>query len=277
MPSTGRVLSVFCLCSVISLPAAADDGQPRYPKPVQRPRPPAGPDGQPLVTVDGRWYSNFGYMDLEQEQWSFTGSYSCCSGKIRGELLADKIEFFWQDPIYGEGWGHFLLRDQGRVLAGTWGLMHDMGSAGGWKAVRLAEREYDGEPTHWRFTASHPQLGEVKGEAVLHVVGDALAGKLEGVGETLTQQDRVYRHEIFRYLEGRRQGDSAVLEWLNPLTERQGEIRLTWASDRLEGTWHITEEIVEPITFERLEAVEKESGREPVSADSRPQSTEGDR
>ncbi len=251
MKSTLQALSVVCLCSVAALPGAADEARPHYPKPVQRPRPPVGPDGQPLVTVDGRWYSNFGFMDLQQQQWNFEGSYTCCAGKIHGELLADRIEFFWQDPIYGNGWGYFALRDQGRTLVGSWGAEHDMGSAGGWKAVRLEERAYEGEPTRWRFEATHPQLGEVRGEARIFVDGDSLAGELEGAAETPTLQTRKYRHEIFRYVEGRREGDDVVLEWRNPLTDSKGAMRLTWTDDRLEGTWHITAEIVEPIAFQR--------------------------
>lgn len=247
----GSLCLLGCLCVWAS---QAESTKPRYPKKVERPRPPVGPDGKPLVTVDGRWYSDFGYMDLVQDQWTFEGTYSCCAGKIRGELIADQIEFFWDDVVYGKGWGYFRWGNQGRQLLGVWGTEADMGSSGAWKGVRLEQRSYEGEGGPWSFTALHPQIGEIRGEAELWFSGDAVAGQLEGAAETASKaypEGKLYRHEIFRYLEGRVEGDELSLEWRNPLTEHEGEIRLTRSGDELAGTWYASEEIEVPITLKR--------------------------
>lgn len=252
MSPGNRALCYFSAFLLLSFGAAAQTA-PRYPKPVEKQRPPTGPDGKPLVTIDGRWYSDFGFMDLSQTGWSFQGIYSCCGGEIRGEFLADQIEFFWQDPVYGNGWGYFRLQDEAQRLVGVWGTEADMGSAGAWRAVRLVEREYEGEPTRYRFATHHPQLGEITGEAMLYFAGERVAGWMTGSSTVPSETEgRSLRHEVHRQLEGSREGDEIVLEWLNPLTERRGEIRLGQRGETLDGLWRITEEIVEPITLTRL-------------------------
>lgn len=240
MKAIFRNLSLCCLSLLVTGQAATPESGPRYPKPVERPRPPVGPDGKPLVTIDGRWYSDFGYMDLEQEQWSFEGTYSCCDGKIQGEFIANQIEFFWEDQIYGKGWGYFRLNDEER-LVGIWGGEDDMGSSGPWRAVRLADRAYEGEAATWSFAATHPQLGAVRGRAVLHTSSGRVAGWLEGAADTrsaVRPEGRLYRHEIFRYLEGRVEKRQIHLEWHNPLTDRKGDLSLVRTSRGLDGIWH---------------------------------------
>ncbi|RMH22219.1 MAG: hypothetical protein D6696_03920 [Acidobacteria bacterium] len=223
-------LSAACLMMTI---ACSENPQPIYPKKVEPP-----PVSPPPFELGGRWYSDFGYMDLEQDGLEVEGTYSCCNGKIRGRWQGSQLEFTWEDEVYGSGWGYFYVRDRGRKLVGTWGEKDAFGSSGRWNAVRLEELAYDGIPKRFAVTAEHPVYGEIVGRATLYFDGDLIGGTWQG-SASLEARGKPYRVELYRYLEGSAEGDEVVLTWNEPRTGDVGEIRLRRDGEVLRGDWDV--------------------------------------
>ncbi len=207
----------------------------------------------PAYNFAGRWYSTFGYLDLTQEGRKVQGTYSCCQGAIRGTVQGNRIEFFWHDPVYGEGWGYFFIRDNGYRLDGGWAGKDGMSFEGSWSAVRLDDPEPPGTPSRWRLSGEHPRFGEIEGSAVLYVAEDRVLGELSGVCH-LESQGKPFRQEVFHYLDGSREAEGLALQWEDPVNFSWGPLDLSWeGEDLLRGTWRDHEgERDHPVLLTRL-------------------------
>lgn len=214
--------------------------------------PPPEPDGGPaLQDWAGPWYTSFGFVDLTvDDDGRVTGTYSCCRGKIEGKAQGVQIEFSWEDPIYGDGWGYWYWRDHGSRLRGMFGKMEDMGIGGQWNAVRLGEPDLGETPIEFAVRAEHPRFETFRGELKLSgTEGDALVGTLRGAYD-LEAQGQPFKYEMWNTLTGRHEGDALVLEWLDPLHETLGTLRMTRSEDGAwTGTWqpHFTDGDDEPM------------------------------
>lgn len=206
--------------------------------------PGAGVEGPGDLT--GRWYSDFGYMELRQNGQEVEGTYSCCEGTLEGTLKGPQLEFEWQDPIYGEGWGVLLWKpEEPDRLAGGWGRSDDMGYAGRWFAARVPDWSFEGQPTTWLVESEHETFGPLRATARLYRSGDEVEGYLEGVYPT-EARGKPFRMEVLYRLSGRWEGDRLVLSWqdvareddegtmeLEPLDESRDD----GGSGVLEGRW----------------------------------------
>lgn len=184
----------------------------------------------------GRWFSQFGYLDLKIEDGVVTGTYSCCEGRIDGILKGpEHIEFSWKDPIYGEGWGNFYLRDEGHRLVGGWGRAQDFASAGPWNAVRVEEPEDAAQ--HFRVTTSSPRMGSLDGGAALTLTGGTVKGVLRGK-YALEANGKPYHNEVYLRLEGTVTPGEMTLQWTEPIDGTQGRFTLERRTEGWSGEWH---------------------------------------
>ncbi|MFP3939901.1 MAG: hypothetical protein ACLF0P_06310 [Thermoanaerobaculia bacterium] len=191
--------------------------------------------------LTGRWYSDFGYLELRQTGLQVEGTYSCCEGTLQGTLKGPQLEFEWQDPIYGEGWGVLLWKpDEPDRLSGGWGKSDDMGYAGRWFAARVPDWSFEGRPTTWLVESEHETFGPLRATARLYRSGDAVEGYLEGVYPTEARGEP-FRMEVLYRLSGRWEGDRLTLSWqdlarqdeegsieLQPLGEGDGILTGRW-------------------------------------------------
>lgn len=174
----------------------------------------------------GLWYTSFGFVDLAVDGSEVTGTYSCCKGTIEGTVQGTQIEFSWKDPLYGDGWGYWYWEDGGLRLRGIFGKMEDMGTGGQWDAVRPPEPKLE-DPVRFAVRAEHPRHGTFRGEARLGgLEGDSIEGALRGAYD-LEARGKAFKYEMWNLLDGRREGDALVLEWVDPLYKTLGDLRLT--------------------------------------------------
>jgi hypothetical protein len=230
----------------------------RFPRPMPKVDPRTVPAD---YSIAGRWYSAFGYLDLEQEGRAFTGTYSCCGGTIEGTIGDTQIDFSWKDPIYGEGWGYFRAPQDGTKLLGAWGEKGDFGSSGTWNAVRHEEAMIKGEASRFRVETEHPQFGLFQGTAVIGIEGTVVTGKIEGVFETEVR-DRVYREEVHFLLEGRTEAGRLILEWEDPRNAELGGLELEGDDSKWVGEWeaHRTAIRVPMVWAREIERVDEKLG-----------------
>lgn len=225
------------------------------PSPAQEAAPPAAAGGNPTETaaeapsdtpsvpsLAGRWYSYYGIMEIEQDDAGFRGTYGCCQGEISGRFQGRRIDFTWKDAIYGQGWGHLFVENQGRELKGLWGEKDDMGESGEWGAVRIVEPHYlepgyEGEVTRWRIETEHQRFGPMIGGELELAVKDKLAeGRLEGHYMT-EAYEQPFRVDVFLLVDGTVDGDTFELEWEDPRYGHYGEIHVTRQGSQLAGEW----------------------------------------
>lgn len=181
----------------------------------------------------GLWYTDFGFVELTADGNEITGTYSCCNGKIDGTVQGIRMEFSWKDPIYGNGWGYWYWEDRGLRVRGIFGKMEDMGVGGQWNAIRLPEPELE-NPVRLTVRAEHSRHGTFRGEVVLSgLEGDSLEGYLKGAYD-LKARGKPFKYDMWNSLSGRRDGDALVLEWLDPLYETLGDLRVTPVEN---GSW----------------------------------------
>lgn len=191
--------------------------------------------GVNIRDMSGLWNSDFGLLNLTQEGNRVEGTYSYCNGTIAGTIKEKRLDFTWNDPIYGEGWGFFIIQDDGEKLTGKWGVKKNI-AKGKWNGARIKEREFKGTPDYWLVTGRNKQVGLLEGSAVLYFSGKNVAGKLEGVYtfQALGQNSRV---EIFNYLQGTVIGEKIVLDWENPGDGSRGAMILRRDNEILQGEW----------------------------------------
>ncbi len=235
MYRTFIVTFVFTLLGALTaLPAAAQ------PTPPEEPR----DDAPAPEDWAGLWYTDFGFVELTVDGNEVTGAYSCCGGKIEGTVQGIRIEFSWEDPIYGDGWGYWYWEDRGTRLRGTFGKMEDFGTGGEWHAVRIPEPDLGDDPVRFGVHGEHPRHGTLRGEVVLSgLEGADVRGTLRGA-YALEARGEPFKYEMWNVLSGRRDGEALVLEWLDPLHETLGDVRVTPAEDGgWAGTWqpHFTD------------------------------------
>lgn len=198
----------------------------------------AGGEG---LDLSGRWYSEFGYLELRQTGRAVEGTYSCCEGTLEGILKGPQLEFEWQDPVYGEGWGLLLWKpEEPDRLTGGWGRSDDMGYAGRWHARRIPEWSFEGELTEWLVESEHPTFGTLRAKASLYRSGDTVDGFLKGVYPT-EARGKPFRMEILYRLSGRWDGGRLLLSWRDVAREDdEGSIELEpvgAGEGILEGRW----------------------------------------
>lgn len=235
-----RHLALVILLALPGTVLAAPDTQPT---PAQRSsdEPASEPEGRDAPSSRdwaGLWYSSFGFVDLSVDGNDVTGTYSCCRGKIDGTVQGAQIQFTWEDPIYGEGWGYWYWEDDGARLRGIFGEKDDFGTGGEWNAVRLPEPDLGEDPMRFAGRAEHPRHGAFRGEAVLSgLEGDSIQGTLRGSYD-LEARGEPFKYEMWNALTGRREDGDLVLEWLDPLYKTVGDLRLTRGeSGEWVGTW----------------------------------------
>lgn len=242
---------VFVLPTLLVLGAAPGSAAPPDAEAEGAAPPEAG--DRPL-DVSGRWYSDFGYLELRQTGRQVEGTYSCCEGTLQGTLKGPQLEFEWQDPIYGEGWGVLLWKpEEPDRLAGGWGRSDDMGYAGRWFAARVPDWSFEGRPTTWLVESEHETFGPLRATARLYRSGDAVEGYLEGVYPA-EARGKPFRMEVLYRLSGRWEGDRLVLSWQDVAREDdEGSIELEalgTGDGILEGRWegHLSAS-PEPVRF----------------------------
>jgi CHAT domain-containing protein len=191
----------------------------------------------PTQDFTGRWRSSFGLVELVQQKARVNGTYSCCDGVIDGQVnAAGRLEFRWQDPTYGRGWGWFELEDQGQALRGAWGHDGAEQPAGDWNAARVRESGFGGEPSFWRVEGEEPPAGRISGAADLYLNGDRLEGKMVVLYVT-DFQGEPRRIEVTNLLKGRKREDLWHIQWKNDATGSSGGMKLAEQSGRLSGIW----------------------------------------
>ena len=197
------------------------------------------PTESEIPSIEGRWYSYYGILDVQQSGADVEATYSCCRGKIRGTFTGNRLEFSWNDAVYGEGWGHFWVEGNGNRLEGMWGNQGEMDESGQWGALRMDEPATDGHLERFRLEHDHSRFGPlIDGEAIMAIHGDVIDGRL--VGHYLTEfQGKPYRVDMFLYLDGKRAGDTWELEWEDPRYGHYGPIRLQTAGESagMSGEW----------------------------------------
>ena len=206
-------------------------------KPSESTQRESGVEAVSPASIVGRWYSFFGFMDLEQDGETFSGTYSCCDGVIKGTVNGTDVGFTWKDPIYGEGWGSFQLRKGNSMLVGVWGKEEDFASRGTWNGSRIEEPVIKGTISKFTVTTEHPAFGAFEGSAVIGIDGDTVVGKLEGFFKTPAKEGLFYRDEVFFPLEGKLQEGRLVLEWEDPRNDELGGLELDWGEAVLTGEW----------------------------------------
>ena len=212
--------------------------------------------GKEFPFIAGVWYSYFGVMEIEQTGATFEGTYSCCEGRIEGQMIGKRIDYTWKDAVYGEGWGYFFLEGNGNKLNGTWGEKDDLGGAGEWGAVRMVEPDYTGDQSQWRVMNNHGRFGLLhEGQAQLGIDGDRVEGKLTGYYMT-EAGEKPYRVDLFLYIDGKVEGDEYKLEWEDPRYGLFGKVTLKRDGESLRGEWepHGDYGKVNPIAFEPVSA-----------------------
>ena len=117
--------------------------------------------GSPAIPdISGKWNSDFGILDFTQDGNKVRGTYSCCNGIITGTIKGNRFRFTWQDPVYGKGWGVFVLNDDGRRLIGKWGINKET-TVGEWNAWRTGDRPPAGN------TPATPKISQTEGDRLL--------------------------------------------------------------------------------------------------------------
>ena len=223
-----------------TFPVSAVDAQPpEIPAPGE-----ASKDAPAPEDWAGLWYTSFGFVDLAVDGNAVTGTYSCCNGVLEGTVEGTQIEFSWKDPIYGEGWGYWYWQDEGLRMRGVFGKMEDRGTGGQWTAVRPPEPRLGEDAVRFAVRAEHPRHGTFRGEARLSgLEGDSIEGTLRGAYD-LEARGGAFKYDMWNLLDGRREGDALVLEWVDPLYKTLGDLRLELTeSGDWAGTWqpHFTE------------------------------------
>ena len=203
-------------------------------KPADRP---AG-----VPSIAGRWYSYYGIMEFEEHDGEFRGTYGCCEGKLTASYEGPRVNFKWQDKIYGEGWGYFFFEGDGSELRGLWGEKNDMGESGEWGAVRILEPhyldpEYPGDVLRFAVETEHQRFGPMfDGEIELAIDGKLAEGRLEGYYMT-DSYELPFRVDVFLLIDGTVDGDTYKLEWEDPRYGHYGEIRVQPDGEQLAGEW----------------------------------------
>lgn len=198
---------------------------------------------------EGQWQSDFGILDLVQKGTVVEGTYSCCKGKIIGEVQGDELKFQWKDPVYGEGWGVFK-NENGEKLIGVWGFKKDNFSQGQWNAARLEKQQYKETPTNWQIvgeaeeyigepnsaTASWNKTANLTGTALLYFDNDKIAGEINGEYVFLSK-NIITPIKVFNYVYGTSNTTNIVINWENPKDGSKGIMYLDRNGDSLKGTW----------------------------------------
>jgi hypothetical protein len=208
---------------------------------------------------EGQWESDFGILDLKQEGDTVTGTYSCCHGTIAGKINGSRLEFRWQDPVYGTGWGRFTL--DGKTMQGVWGYDGTQQANGQWRAVRFSEPHMRGKPSYWTVTGFNAQVGKLTGSAELFFHAKKVTGTIEGRYAALVAgQEKP--HDVFNYVDGSIEGTSLKLRWRNPVDQSAGDMQLIRQGDQLDGTWETDDKTARgSIRFVRKAEGEHTAGR----------------
>lgn len=100
------------------------------------------------ASYEGRWYTNFGTMDVEKNpDGSFFGKYDYHEGgELSGKVEGGVMVFEWLQ--YGDlqhgtremkGHGFFVISDDGLKLAGKWGYHASYSNGGDWTGDKATE------------------------------------------------------------------------------------------------------------------------------------------
>ena len=190
----------------------------------------------------GQWRSDFGLVDLQQQQSSVKGSYACCNGILEGQVVGNQLDFEWEDPVYGSGWGRFTLSPDGKSFDGIWGYSGSMEPNGNWNGSRIVEAVYRGEESSW-VVVGESGSGSLEGLAKLYTEGNRVTGWLKGVYtfplEVEGASNEPATFEVVNELEGRTDEDQMYLKWTNPLQGSAGTMELVIRAPNrhMEGTW----------------------------------------
>lgn len=204
-------LLVFCICSLLYNMAMAKN-------------------------FEGKWESDFGILDLVQKAGNVTGGYSCCNGTISGKIVNSQLDFTWSDPIYGNGWGRFILSDDGNQLKGIWGYAGQENTNGTWNAKRFNHPSIRGVPTYWVVQGRNDFSGSLTGTAELFINGDQVTGQIKG-SYTMDVSGRPEHLEIFNHVDGLVSDRSMQLKWRNPIDGTSGTMDLNRNQTQLNGVW----------------------------------------
>ncbi len=186
------------------------------------------------ASFSGRWNSDFGVLEMEQEGSKVRGTYPALEGTISGTLSGDRLDFQWQDPTYGEGWGFFRMQPDGQTLRGKWGVTGDSQARGQWNASRIREAPPAGVPSYWRVEGTSYNAGTLIGKATLYVDGRQVEGRLEGA----YQKDIGGGPDelaVVNQLRGTVNDGVYLLEWRNPLDGSSGTMELRPVEEASKG------------------------------------------
>ena len=102
------------------------------------------------VYIAGRWFSNFGIVELEQDRNHVWGTYEHEEGQLQGTLEGDRLDFTWWEGHWGTPYKSAKVGDKGvgyLIIAKGEKSMH-----GKWRYSQ--SKEWDGE---WTLTADMPR------------------------------------------------------------------------------------------------------------------------
>lgn len=184
----------------------------------------------------GKWASNFGLVELMQMGERVTGTYSCCNGNITGCVNGYRLEFTWRDPVYGNGWGRFVMSPDKKRLDGVWGYSGQQTANGKWNAIRFAAPSMRGTPSYWTVSGLNAAVGSLDGKAELFIADGEVSGKIEGKYSTPIQK-QIQKIDMFNYLEGTATERGMQLRWRSPIDDSAGTMDLQRSAGRLVGSW----------------------------------------
>jgi len=90
------------------------------------------------IEIDGRWETNWGWVDFKQHGASVGGNYFFNDGKIRyGGLNRNKITYKWvEERVRQAGWTLLFLNEEGNRLTGVWCHNDNWNKYGFWIMTR---------------------------------------------------------------------------------------------------------------------------------------------
>lgn len=82
---------------------------------------PKNPSIQP-IQIDGRWETNWGWVDFSQSRSSVSGNYKYNNGLIKyGGINRNQITYKWEEKVASqEGWVLLFMNAEGTRLTGVW-------------------------------------------------------------------------------------------------------------------------------------------------------------
>ncbi|MCC7439619.1 MAG: OmpA family protein [Armatimonadetes bacterium] len=152
----------------------------------------------PAIDLTGRWQTNWGWVDIQQEGSNITGNYEYRNGVIpQGGMQRRVASFRWvESEANAEGRAVLVVNAEGNRLNGIWCHGDDLSRYGFWVFRRVQQSVgTGGNMTEERAAAQLHQDIDTKGRAIIYGINFATGsadilpeseGTLRTIGRLLT-------------------------------------------------------------------------------------------